>query len=120
MSFCAFPNKSSMNQLANTDSLISFARQAVCRTRFFAFVLLFVASGHAALAKTGASVPWITYEAEAMTIKGGVVLGPSPAAVDKNVRVTNTFAAEASGRQCVELSGTGQYMQFTAQAAANS
>ncbi len=109
-----------MNQLANTDSLISFARQAVCRTRFFAFVLLLVAFSHTALAKTGASVPWITYEAEAMTIKGGMVLGPSPAAVDKNVTVTNTFASEASGRQCVKLSGTGHYVQFTAQAAANS
>ncbi|MGA2870467.1 MAG: glycosyl hydrolase family 28-related protein, partial [Verrucomicrobiota bacterium] len=109
-----------MNQFANIDSLISFVRPTACRARFFAFVLLFVASGHAALAKTGASVPWITYEAEAMTIKGGVVLGPSPAAVDKNVTVTNTFASESSGLQCVKLSGTGQYVQFTAQAVANS
>src|ERR1700691_5270685 len=108
MSFCAFPYKSSMNQLANTDSLISFVRQTACRIRFFAFVLLLVASSHTARATTGASVPWITYEAEAMTIKGGMVLGPSPAAVDKNVTVTNTFASESSGLQCVKLSGTGQ------------
>jgi len=31
----------------------------------------------------GANVPWITYEAEAMTINGGTVLGPPYRAVDK-------------------------------------
>jgi fibronectin type 3 domain-containing protein len=68
----------------------------------------------------GAAVPWTTYEAEAMTINGGTVLGPPPVAVDKNATITNTVASEASGRQCVELSGAGQYVQFTALAAANT
>src|ERR1700744_957153 len=75
---------------------------------------------HTTKAIPGASVPWTTYEAENMTINGGVILGPPPVAVDKNVTITNTVASEASGRQCVQLSGTGQYVQFTAQAAANT
>jgi hypothetical protein len=62
-------------------------------------------------ASPGASVPWTTYEAEDMTYNG-TVLGPGYA--------PNTVEAESSGRQCVELSATGQYVQFTAQAAANS
>jgi hypothetical protein len=75
---------------------------------------------NSAFASTGATVPWTTYEAEAMTINGGVILGPPPVSVDKNAVVTNTVAGEASGRQCVKLAGTGQYVQFPAQAAANT
>jgi hypothetical protein len=92
--------------------------------RWFCFLvalaLFSVATNDALADGTGASVPWTTYEAEAMTINGGTVLGPPPVAVDKNVTITNTVASEASGRQCVELSGTGQYVEFTAQAAANT
>ena len=55
-----------------------------------------------------------------MNIVGGSLLGPPPREVDKNVEVTNTFAMEASGRQCVRLSGTGQAVQFAAQAEANT
>ncbi len=47
-----------------------------------------------------------------MTISGGTILGPD--------YTHNTVASEAVGRECVQLSGTGQYVQFTAQAAANS
>ena len=63
-------------------------------------------------ANTGATVPWTTYEAENMTISGGTIIGPqySP----------NTIAAEASGRQCVQLNVTGQSVQFTARSAANA
>src|SRR6266404_2512851 len=85
-----------------------------------ALFLTLVVSLNSAFASTGATVPWTTYEAEAMTINGGVVLGPPPVAVDKNAVVTNTVAGEASGRQCVKLAGTGQYVQFAAQAAANT
>jgi hypothetical protein len=60
-------------------------------------------------------VPWTTYEAENMTINGGTILGPPPRAVDKNQLVTNTVAGESSGRLCVRLAGSGQYVQFTAQ-----
>ncbi len=75
---------------------------------------------HTAKASPGASVPWTTYEAENMTINGGVILGPPPVAVNKDVAVTNTFAGESSGQQCVELQTQGSCVQFTAQAAANS
>ena len=47
-----------------------------------------------------------------MTISGGTVLGPQ---YDPNL-----VASESAGRQCVQLSGTGQYVQFTAQGTANS
>jgi hypothetical protein len=59
----------------------------------------------------GATVPWITYEAENMT-NTGTVLGPTYA--------PNVVSSEASGRQCVELNATGQYVQFAALTNANS
>ena len=59
----------------------------------------------------GATVPWTTYEAENMT-NTGTILGPSYAG--------NNVASESSGRQCVQLSATGQYIQFTAQSNANA
>ncbi len=79
-----------------------------------------VMANNAAAAGPGASVPWTSYEAEAMTINGGTLLGPPPRAVDKNATVTNSLPGEASNRQCVKLTGTGQYLQFAAQAAANT
>ncbi len=71
-------------------------------------VLLLGASLHSVQASPGATVPWTTYEAENMTTTG-TVLGPgySP----------NTVQAESSGRRCVQLNATGQYVQFTAPAA---
>src|SRR5882762_6754288 len=83
-------------------------------------LLVFVLSLCAVRAKSGATVPWTTYEAEAMTNNGGTILGPPPRAVDKNVTITNTVEAESSGRQCVKLSGTGKYVEFAAQGAANT
>ncbi len=83
-------------------------------------ILTLLVSLNSAVASTGATVAWTTYEAEAMTINGGTILGPPPVSVDKNAVVTNTVAGEASGRQCVQLAGTGQYVQFAAQAAANT
>ena len=62
-------------------------------------------------AQNGATVPWVTYEAEDMT-NTGTVMGPK--------FEPNVVEAESSGRRCVKLSATGQYMQFTAKAAANS
>src|ERR1041384_6093381 len=70
-------------------------------------------------ASTGADVPWTTLEAEAMTINGGTVLGPPPIAVDKNATITNTVEGESSGRLCVKLTGTGQYVQFAAREGSN-
>lgn len=53
----------------------------------------------------GATVPWTTYEAENMTNNGTVfTLSYAP----------NTVAGESSGRQCVQLNATNQFMQFSA------
>ncbi|HXI85004.1 MAG TPA: glycosyl hydrolase family 28-related protein [Verrucomicrobiae bacterium] len=70
-----------------------------------AVILTLVISLDSALAFSGATVPWTTYEAENMT-NNGTVLGPS--------YTPNTVAGESSGRQCVQLSATGQFMQFSA------
>ncbi|MDB6019278.1 MAG: Pectate lyase superfamily protein, partial [Pedosphaera sp.] len=83
-------------------------------------LLVFVLSLCAVQARPGATVPWTTYEAEAMTVNGGTILGPPPRAVDKNVTITNTVEAEASGRLCVKLSATGHYVEFAAQGVANT
>jgi len=75
-------------------------------------LMAFALSSGSAYASTGAAVPWTTYEAETMTVSGGTILGPQFG--------PNVVAAESSGRQCVQLNATGQYVQFTAQAAANA
>ena len=79
-----------------------------------------ILSAHSAGASSGAAVPWITYEAEAMTINGGTIMGPPAPAADKNVTYANTIEGESSGRQCVKLTGTGQFIEFTAQSNANA
>ena len=120
MSLCTTPTKSVMSQLKNTLSSILYVRKVICRTRLFAFVVLSIVSTHSAQAFSGANVPWTTYEAENMTINGGTIIG-SPAQLSSiNATFTDTIAGEASGGQAVELTGTGQYVEFTAQAAANS
>ncbi len=58
-----------------------------------------------------AAVPWTTYEAERATTSGEVI-GPD--------YTGSTPAREASGRQCVRLSATGQSLQFTSQTDANA
>ncbi len=70
-----------------------------------------ISSNSASSSSRGATVPWITYEAENMT-NTGTILGPSYAG--------NNVASESSGRQCVQLSATNQYVQFTAQSNANA
>ncbi len=65
----------------------------------------------ASASSRGATVPWTTYEAENMT-NTGTVLGPS--------YVGNDVMSESSGRQCVKLSVTNQYVQFVAQTNANA
>jgi hypothetical protein len=47
-----------------------------------------------------------------MIVSGGVILGPQ--------YLPNIPAAEASGRRCAQLSTTGQYIEFIAQASANA
>src|SRR5882724_8893878 len=70
-----------------------------------AVILTLVVSLNSALALGGATAPWTTYEAENMA-NTGTILGPSYA--------PNTVAGESSGRQCVQLNATGQFMQFSA------
>ena len=103
-----------MGRLKNTVSLISQVHEVICRVRLFAIAVLTMVATHGAQAQSapGANVPWTTYEAEDMTISGGTILGPEYG--------PNVVASEASGRECVELDGTGQYVELTAQAAANA
>jgi hypothetical protein len=68
-------------------------------------------------ATRGASVPYQEYEAETASTTG-TVLGPSRAVNDSNV--FNSIAGESSGRQAVELNGTGQQVTFTTSCVANS
>jgi len=65
-----------------------------------------VISSNTTSSARGATVPWTTYEAENMT-NNGTILGPTYG--------PNIVSSEASGRQCVQLSATGQFVQFTAQ-----
>lgn len=66
---------------------------------------LWLATAVVLRAAPGAAVPWTTYEAESMQVGGGTVLGP-----EYN---PTKIPTEASGRKCVQLNGTGQYLQFT-------
>jgi hypothetical protein len=60
---------------------------------------------------TGASVPFTEYEAEAANTNGSII-GPS--------FTQGALATEASGREAVQLTAQGQYVQFTLTAAANA
>jgi len=62
-------------------------------------------------ATVGATLPYVELEAEAASTNG-TVIGPD--------RTFKTLAAEASGRQAVTLSATGQYVEFTLPQPANS
>jgi hypothetical protein len=88
--------------------------------RPLALAILLAASATSAWAVPGATVPWTTYEAENMTINGGLILGPPITNASLVSSVINMVQMEASGGEAVELSSTGQYVQLTAQAAANS
>ena len=76
-----------------------------------AAILALLISLSSAQAFSGAAVPWTTYEAEDMATTG-TILGPQYG--------PNVVASEPSGRKCVQLSATGQYVQFIAQAPATA
>jgi hypothetical protein len=76
----------------------------------FAAVLWGGVRTEAADAILGAKVPWTTYEAEDAATNGSV-LGPD--------YTDQTPAREASGRRCVRLSQTGQFVEFTVKEDAN-
>jgi hypothetical protein len=89
--------------------------------RQLTIILFFSASLHSVQANPGANVPWTTYEAENMTISNGAaIIGPPAQQSSISATLTDTIQMEASGGQAVELTGTGQYVELTAQAAANS
>ena len=71
-------------------------------------------------ASPGANVPWITYEAENMANNGGTLIGPPAQVADISSSVANSIEMEASGGKAIKLTTTGQYVELTAQAAANS
>lgn len=61
----------------------------------------------------GANMPYDMYEAEAGTVGGGAtVLGPN--------RTIGDIAGEASGRRAVNLTGNGQFVQWTSRASTNT
>ena len=104
-----------MDRFKNVATSIAVVIASLVRFRLLAlaaFVVLCLALPHPVQASNGATVPWTTYEAENMTVSGGKVLGPQYG--------PNLVASESSGRECVQLNGTGQYVQFTNQAPANS
>ena len=82
------------------------------KSLFLPAILALLLVNGSVLAQRGATAPWTTYEAENMTIGGGTILGPA--------YLPNLVQSESSGRKCVQLNATGQYVQFTAQAAANA
>ena len=59
----------------------------------------------------GADLPWTTYEAEAMN-HTGIVLGPR---YDPHLVET-----EASGQQCVKLTASGAFVEFSSESDANA
>ena len=81
------------------------------RRLYAAGVLALLVVCPSARAAEGAVVPWTRYEAEEMTVNGGI-LGPY-----YNAGVPGT---EASGRKYVQLNSMGHYVQFTNRAAANT
>ena len=60
---------------------------------------------------TGATVPFTEYEAESASTNG-TIIGPSFA--------QGTVPSEASGREAVQLTATGQYVKFTLTSPANA
>jgi Pectate lyase superfamily protein len=88
--------------------------------RQHAIILFLGASLYSIQAAPGAYVSWSTYEAEDMTNNGGTIIGPPAQVADTNAPVLNTIEMEASGGKAVKLTGTGQYVEFTAQTTNNS
>ncbi|MGH9840534.1 MAG: DUF7594 domain-containing protein [Blastocatellia bacterium] len=73
----------------------------------------FTVTGNATTAPVrGANIPWTYYEAEA-----GTLGGPTPTVV--NGTLWGQVAFEARGRKAVELNAVGEFVQWTATAAAN-
>jgi hypothetical protein len=70
-------------------------------------LLALIQRADGAMAMRGAHVPWVTYEAVQATTTG-TVLGPD--------YIGHTPAREASGRRCVRLASSGEFLEFSAKA----
>jgi Alpha-1,3-glucanase catalytic domain D1/Alpha-1,3-glucanase catalytic domain D2 len=81
------------------------------KARKWCLLLALAIAAVSAQASTGATVTWTTREAEDMTTTG-TILGPQYG--------PNVVASESSGRKCVRLDGTGQFVEFTAAAPATA
>ena len=71
----------------------------------------------------GANVPWTSYDYAAGNLTNGggaTIIGPPAQLSSINATLTDTIQMEATGGQAIQLNGTGQYAELTAQAAANS
>lgn len=81
------------------------------RAFYSLMILVFCTSASFARDTPGATIPWVTYEAEAMKTTG-TVMGPkyTPFQVE----------TESSGQKCVRLDTKGEYVQLTATINANS
>src|SRR5690348_5289026 len=77
----------------------------------FAVFLPMVVCSLPVRAGVGADIPWTTYEAEEMKTTG-TVLGPKYAPF--------LVETESSQQKCVKLTAAGEYVEFTAQSAANA
>lgn len=64
------------------------------------------------LSGTGAALPYTTYEAENATTNATMLT--------KSIQYLTDIQSEASGRQAVELSNTGEYVEFTLTQPANA
>src|ERR1035438_6339440 len=119
--YLSYWSKSAILLVSNTLKITDYALLHMSLSwRQLAIIMFLGASFHTLRAAPGANVPWITYEAENMTNNGGTIIGPPAQVADTNAVVANTIQMEASGGQAVELTGTGQYVELTAQAAANT
>ena len=89
----------------------------------FTAVLFLGASLYSLQASPGANVPWTSYNYVAGNLingGGAAIIGPPAQQSSINATLTDTIQMEATGGQAIQLSGTGQYAELTAQAAANS
>ena len=92
-------------------SLLYGRPEGFCEFAFLFVLLASVPFTQTLYAVPGARVPWTTYEAEDMA-GTGTCLGPGTK--------PNTVEWESSGRKCVRLAASGQYLEFTAKAVANA
>src|SRR5438094_94591 len=112
----AFKNKIALVTGASRGMGQAAAREVKALRKFWGLLLAFAslsaqrvaaATEAAPEAAPGATLPWVTYEAEA-TATNGTVQSPD--------FTGRTPAREASGRSCVRLARSGQYIEFTAKA----